>query len=81
MLLHILTLFNTEIGSVDKDCKKEQVPYWVLDQIAHLGVAVSAAFSLATCSQSKQLTSPTVLVKVFVPSVYCLSDLLSYGVV
>ena len=53
MLLHILTLFNTEIGSVDKDCKKEQVPYWVLDRIAHLCVAVSAAFSLATCSQSK----------------------------
>ena len=40
MLLHILTLFNTEIGSVDKACKKEQVPYWVLDQIAHLCVAV-----------------------------------------
>ena len=47
------SLFNTEIG---KACKKEQVPYWVLDQIAHLCVAVysmAAAFFLATCSQRK----------------------------
>ena len=35
-----LTFFNTEIGSVDKACKKEQVPYWGLNQIAHLCVAV-----------------------------------------
>ena len=31
---------NPEIGSVDKARKKKQVPYWVLDQIAHLCVAV-----------------------------------------
>ena len=40
MLLHFTFPFNTEIGSVDKACKKKQVPYWVLDQIAHLCVAV-----------------------------------------
>ena len=40
MLLHFTFPFNAEIGSVDKACKKKQVPYWVLDQIAHLCVAV-----------------------------------------
>ena len=39
-MLHFTFLFNTEIGSVDKACEKKQVPYWVLDRIVHLCVAV-----------------------------------------
>ena len=83
-MLHFTFLFNTEIGSVDKACEKEQVPTGYLIRLLTCVlqcIVWSAAFSLATCSQSKQLTTPSVSVKVFVPSVYCLSDPLSYGVV
>ena len=48
-------LFITEIGSVDKACKKKKkVPYWVLDQIAHLCVAV---YSMVCCLLSSYMSS------------------------
>ena len=54
ILLHFNVLFNTEIGSVDKACRKKQVPYWVLDQIAHLCVAVYSV----VCSLLSSYMSP-----------------------
>ena len=88
--LDLLQVYS--IKSHSSGTEAQQVPYWVLDQIAHLCVAVYSMVCslLSSYMLPEQITHQSysisedlhsgISVKAFVPSVYWLSDL-PYGVV